>query len=150
MPSKTWVAMTTLHPRICQDNTGKQGFPSGSGGKDACRWLHCKRQRRCGFDPCIRRVPWRRKWLPTAVFLPKKSRGQRSLADYSLRGFKELDTTEWLSIAQGQKRWPCVLHPRCEEGVLPCHRKGFTTPRSSGLFCFILIIWLCIRLLTLI
>ena len=34
-----------------------------------------------------------RKWQPTAVFLPGKSHGQRSLAGYSPRGHKELDTT---------------------------------------------------------
>ena len=37
-------------------------------------------------------------WLPTPVFLPGESHGQRSLADYSPWGPKELDTTEWLSM----------------------------------------------------
>ena len=37
---------------------------------------------------------WRRKWQPTPVFLPGESHGQRSLADYSSSGHKELDTTE--------------------------------------------------------
>ena len=32
------------------------------------------------FDPCVRKIPWRRKWQPTPVFLSGKSRGQRSLA----------------------------------------------------------------------
>ena len=35
--------------------------------------------RRCGFDPCVRKIPWRRKWQPTPVFLPGESHGQRSL-----------------------------------------------------------------------
>ena len=39
-------------------------------------------------------IPWRRKWQPTPVFLSAKSHGQRSLADYSPWGCKELDTTE--------------------------------------------------------
>ena len=39
---------------------------------------------------------WRRKWHPTAVLLPGKSYGQRSLVGYSSWGHKELDTTEWL------------------------------------------------------
>ena len=42
--------------------------------------------------------PWRGKWQPTPVFLPGKFHGQRSLAGYSPRSHKELDTTEWLSI----------------------------------------------------
>ena len=39
---------------------------------------------------------WRREWLPTQIFLPGKSYGQRSLAGYSPWGRKELDTTEQL------------------------------------------------------
>ena len=38
------------------------------------------RHRRCTFDPQIRKIPWRRAWLPTPVFLPRESHGQRSLA----------------------------------------------------------------------
>ena len=38
--------------------------------------------------------PWRREWLPTLVFLPRESYGQRSLEVYSPWGCKELDTTE--------------------------------------------------------
>ena len=40
---------------------------------------------------------WRRKWQPTPIFLPGKSYRQRSLADYSLWGWKESDTTEQLT-----------------------------------------------------
>ena len=31
----------------------------------------------------VRKIPWRRKWQPTPVFLPGKSHGQRSLEDYT-------------------------------------------------------------------
>ena len=41
---------------------------------------------------------WRREWQPTPVFLPGKSHGQRSLAGYSLWGYKELDTTNHLTL----------------------------------------------------
>ena len=41
-------------------------------------------------------IPWRREWLPTLVFLPGKSHGQRSLAGYRPWDRKELDTTERL------------------------------------------------------
>ncbi|KAM7240726.1 hypothetical protein CapIbe_008632, partial [Capra ibex] len=34
-------------------------------------------------------IPWRKKWQPTAVFLPGESCGQRSLAHYSPWGHKE-------------------------------------------------------------
>ena len=49
-----------------------------SGKESACQ---C---RRCGFDPCVGKIPWRRKWQPTRVFLLGKSPRQRSLAGYRL------------------------------------------------------------------
>ena len=51
-----------------------------------------------GFDPRVRKIPWRRKWQPTPVFLAGKSHGQRSLAGYSpwQAMCKESDTTEQL------------------------------------------------------
>ena len=39
-----------------------------------------------GFDPWVKKIPWRREWQPTPVFLPVESHGQRSLAGYSLWG----------------------------------------------------------------
>ena len=41
----------------------------------------------------VGKIPWRRKWQPTPVFLPGESHGQRSLAGYSLWGRKEVNTT---------------------------------------------------------
>ena len=46
------------------------------------------------FHPWVRKIPWKREWLPTPVFLPAKSHGQRSLEGYSPWGGKELDVTE--------------------------------------------------------
>ena len=46
------------------------------------------------FKPWVRKVPWRRAWQSTPVFLPGESYGQSSLAGYSPQGGKELDTTE--------------------------------------------------------
>ena len=39
-------------------------------------------------DPWVGKIPWRRKWLHTPIFLPAKSHGQRNLAGYSPRGRK--------------------------------------------------------------
>ena len=49
-----------------------------------------------GFDPWVRKIPWRKTWQPTPV-LPGESHGQRSLGGYSLQGCKESETTERLS-----------------------------------------------------
>ena len=42
------------------------------------------------FDPWVRKIPWRRKWQPTPVFLPGKSHGQRSLGGYSPWGWQRV------------------------------------------------------------
>ena len=36
-----------------------------------------------GFHPWIRKIPWRREWQPTLVFLLREARGRRSLVGYS-------------------------------------------------------------------
>ena len=57
------------------------GFSGGASCKEpACQYRRCKR---CGFDPWVGKIPWRRAWQPTPVLLPRESDGQRSLAGYS-------------------------------------------------------------------
>ena len=63
------------------------GLPRWQGGKEsACQ---CRRCRKCGFDPWVRKIPWSRKWQCPLVFLPGESHGQRSLVVYSPWGFIE-------------------------------------------------------------
>ena len=50
--------------------------------------------KRGGFHPCVGKIPWRREWRPTPVFLSGESHGQRSLVGYSPCDHKESDTTE--------------------------------------------------------
>ena len=47
----------------------------------------------------IMKISWRRAWQPTPVFWPGESHGQRSLAECSPRGHRELDTTERLTLS---------------------------------------------------
>ena len=46
----------------------------------------------------VGKIPWRREWLPTPVFLPAEFHGQRSLVGYSPWGHRESDTTEQLTL----------------------------------------------------
>ena len=46
------------------------------------------------FNPWVRKIPWRRKGLPTPVSLPGEFHGQRSLMGYSPQGYRESDTTD--------------------------------------------------------
>ena len=65
---------------------------SGSSGyKPACR---CRRRKRCGFEPWVGKIPWRRAWQPIPVLLPGELHRQRNPAGYSPLGRKELDRTE--------------------------------------------------------
>ena len=62
------------------------GLPKWHSGKGSA--YQCRRRRRYGFDPCIRKIPWRRKCilaciLVLPVFLLGKSHEQRSLAGCS-------------------------------------------------------------------
>ena len=52
---------------------------------------------RPGFDPWIGRIPWRRQWLPTPVFLPGEFHGQESGGLQSM-GSQRVDTAEWLTL----------------------------------------------------
>ena len=52
-----------------------------------------------GFNPYVGKIPWRREWLPTPVFLPGKFHGQRSLMSYSPWGCKELEMNEQLTLS---------------------------------------------------
>ena len=67
------------------------------------RWLRdkeftcqCKRH---GFNPWVRKIPWRRKWQPTPVFLPGKSHGQRSLGLQKVRHDLAAELTVFLLIS---------------------------------------------------
>ena len=65
------------------------------GREPACQ---CRRCRRGWCDSWMGKIPWRRKWRPTPVFLPEKSHGQNSLVGYSPGGLRESDMTEKLSM----------------------------------------------------
>ena len=47
-----------------------------------------------GLIPGSGKIPWRREWLPTPIFLSGEFHGQRRLAGYSPWSNKELDATE--------------------------------------------------------
>ena len=65
----------------------------------------------------------RRKWVPIPVFLPGEFHGQRSLEGYSQWGYKESDTTEWLTLLGLPKHpLPSFVHPS------PTHPHKTLTP----------------------
>ena len=103
-------------------------LPSGT-SSEAFPQSHCKRR---GFSLWVGKIPWRREWQPTSVFLPGEFHGL-----YSPWRPKELDTTERLSI-----HFTWLQHGR-SEGRVPGTRqemarlgmKRSVSSRESFGFC---------------
>ena len=89
----------------------------------------CRRCRGLGFDLWVRKIPWRRKWQSTPVFLPGKSHGQRSLEGYSPWGHKESDMTEHAHTLI------CIYMPRVSLTACFLKSGGITSLESRDLQC---------------
>ena len=95
-----WMSSCSLPPLQRED------FPGWLRWQSIC--LQCRRPR---FNPWVRKIPWRRKWQPTPLFLLEEFQGQRSLAGYSPWGCKESDTTERLPhLYRGTPGSACCGH----------------------------------------
>ena len=79
-------------------------FPGGASGKEpACQ---CRRHKRCGFNPWVGKIHWRRKWQPTPAFLPGESHGQRSLTGYRVHEVtKSWTWLKWLSMQHNKDKF---------------------------------------------
>ena len=77
-------------------NSGIQpGTPALQADSLPCEPLgNCLQCRTPGLDPRVRKVSWRREWLPTPVILPGEFHGQRSLVGYGPWGSQ---SQTWLS-----------------------------------------------------
>ena len=92
-------------------------FPGSTSGKGStCQF---RRLKRCGFDPWVRKILWRRKWQPTPVFLPGEFHGQRSLVGYSPWGLKEPDMNE-------QRLLQLLIHGMSRESTNRLHINKWT------------------------
>ena len=108
-----------LNNPMWSEHMGWFKFMVASGKESACQ----SRQgfKRPRFVPWVGKIPLRRAWQPTPVFLPGESHGQRSLAGYSPWGRSQSQTRlRWLSTAQhvastGGRPWG----EREETGVPP-------------------------------
>ena len=105
-----------------------------SGKEPSCQ---CRRLRFDHKSGRIGKIPWRRKWQPTPVFLPGKSHGQRSLVGYSAWGCKRVGHD--LATKQKQQRVPSIYYYRVSlksevQHVCPCGREN--TTHFSKLFLF--------------
>ena len=63
--------------------------------------LQCRKCKRCRYNPWVGKIPWRRKWQLTPIFLPGKSHGQGNLAGSSPWGHKRVAH----DLATKQQAW---------------------------------------------
>ena len=68
------------------------------------------RQKRHEFDSWVGKIPWRRAWQPTPVFLPGESPGQRSLAGHSPQGCRVRHDWNGLACTHGNTKRSCDSH----------------------------------------
>ena len=89
--------MLFLAPLLLRGKLAFLGLPRWLSGKESACW--CWRHR---FDPWVGKIPWRRKWQPTPVFLLGKFHGQRGAWWAIVHGVAKSWT--WLS------HWALVFH----------------------------------------
>ena len=97
------------------------------------QWRICPECRRHGFNPWVGKIPWRKAWQPTPVFLPGEFHGQRSLAGYSPWGCKEMDTTEQLKLYRS-KISTDSLKVVMNGIILLCNKKDMVLTASKCLY----------------
>ena len=108
------------------------GFPGIARVKESARQR--RRHKRCRFDPWIQKIPWRRKWQPTPIFLPGEPQGQRRLwtAVYGVTQSRTQLNTQLhlLTIRREDCPWPPVSQPLFS---LPCRGASWTYRCVCGL-----------------
>ena len=97
------------------------GTLKGGGASDKEPTGQYRRHKNHGFNPWVRKIPWRRAWQPIPIFLPGESHGQRSLLDYTDHSITESDTTERNSHACKENGW--LMLPQ-----MPNSPKSFSKP----------------------
>ena len=100
-----------FHLMIRGEKMKHQHFRTYSGKDSTCQYRRCNK--RCGFDPWVRKIHQRGKWQSTPVFLPGKAHGQRSLLGYSSWGHSQSVTTQHLRArAHTHTHTHTHTHPR--------------------------------------
>ena len=116
---QTWETIIMTH----LSNTCIVGFPGGASGKgSACRCKRCKRHR---LNPWVGKIPWRRGWQPTAVFLPGKPHGQEEPGGLQSMGLQRV-----------QNYWAHKVVTTQQE-LFMHHLQFFPTPPQSRCHLFL-------------
>ena len=101
-----WESHTMLGPWLVgmEQKSPPEGFPGDSVVGSTCRCGRCSRS-----TPWGEKIPRKRPWQPTLIFLLGKSHGKKSLAAYSPGGHSESDTAEHKQRGACQNREGCFF-----------------------------------------
>ena len=104
----------------------------------------CLQCRRPGFNPWVRKIPWRREGQPAPIFLPGKSHGQRRLVGYSPWGHKKLGHdwatfTLWMKQTGPVHRQTCACFICC---ICLTIRGQWSTPLPEFYICTLCFYWM--------
>ena len=82
-------------------------FLGGTSGKEpACQ---CMRHKGCHFDPWVEKIPWRKAWQPTPVFLPGESPWAEKSGGLQSMGSQRVGH-DWVTEVNWTERpWPNLL-----------------------------------------
>ena len=86
--AKNWTRLSNWTELIWWRFTG-----CASGKVPACQF---RRHKRHGFYPWVQKIPWRRAWQPTSIFLPEETQAKSSLTGYIVHGVTQCWT--WLKL----------------------------------------------------
>ena len=89
-------------------STKKRGFTGGTSGKEPA--FQCRGSKRCKFNHWVRKIPWRRAWQPTPVFLPGESH-ERGAWRAKSGGLQKVGH-DWNDLA-------CTHKGKIEEDLIP-------------------------------
>ena len=129
--SVPWGPWKWLHPLL-----PGRGFPGGTSGKEPI--CQCRRHKREELDPWMRKIPWRRTWQSTPLFLPGKSKGGWPATAHEITKsqtwLKQLSTNALLPDTQQEPVngavWKAAREQRCQGRS--CCISGMSLPGPSS------------------
>ena len=118
-------------------HSSSSGSPGGASGEEST--CQCRRCKRCGFDPWVGNITWKRKWHLHPSILAWTCHGQKNLESYSPWGCEESDMS---------KHTHTDRHTHTDSHThLPAHLSIILTQLFSYLFLFVCFFFFCLFVL---
>ena len=84
-------------------NKWMEGIPGAASGKELV--CQCRRCKRWGFNPWVGKIPWRRAWQPTPVFLPGEFHGKKNSGRGAWQATVHKDANSWTWLKWLSTAW---------------------------------------------